>query len=145
MGSIFSQDAIGLLERIGRDVAGAASVGRTRPGDRPDYRRVGSAADLERLIEELPRRPFLAGEEGVSLSLAGAQEKLPVAVVDGTIAIPLAGTPSTHILKPDNRHLYGSVHNEALYPVVARHGPARGAPRRAPWRHGTTSVSSPIG
>ncbi len=113
------QDAIGLLEKIGRDVAGAISVGRTRPDDRPTWRPVGSEADLERLIEELPRRPFLAGDQGISMSLAGAQEKLPVAVVDGGIAIPMGGTPSTHILKPDNNHLYGSVQNEAFCLVLA--------------------------
>lgn len=114
------QDAIGMLERIGRDVAGAASVGQPRPGERPGYRRVGSGSDLERLIEELPGRPFLAGEEGMSMSLAGAQEKLPVAVDAGRIAIPMDGAPSTHILKPDNKHLFGSVQNEALCLVLAR-------------------------
>ena len=36
------------------------------------------------------------------MSLAGAQEKLPVAWVDGAVAIPMNGAPSTHILKPDN-------------------------------------------
>jgi serine/threonine-protein kinase HipA len=114
------QDAIGLLEKIGRDVAGAVSVGQPRSQEGPDHRRVGSEADLERMIEDLPGRPFLAGEEGVAMSLAGAQEKLPVAIVDGAIAIPLGGAPSTHILKPDNRHLYGSVQNEALCLVLAR-------------------------
>lgn len=114
------QDAVGILERIGRDVAGAASIGRPRAGERPRYRSVASGSDLERLIEELPRRPFLAGEEGVSMSLAGAQEKLPVAIEAGHIAVPIDGAPSTHILKPDNRHLFGSVQNEALCLVLAR-------------------------
>jgi serine/threonine-protein kinase HipA len=113
------QDTMGVLEKIGRDVAGAVSVGRARASERPDYRRVGSDAELARIIDELPRRPFLAGEEGVALSLAGAQEKLPVALVDNVIAIPLGGASSTHILKPDNKHLYGSVQNEALCLVLA--------------------------
>jgi len=116
---ISPQDAVGMLERIGRDVAGAASIGQPRPADRPRYRRVDSAEDLERLIEELPGRPFLAGEEGVSMSLAGAQEKLPVALDAGHIAIAMDGAPSTHILKPDNKHLFGSVQNEALCLVLA--------------------------
>lgn len=117
---ISPQDIIGLLEKIGRDVAGAASVGQPRPGDHPHYRTVESDADLERIIEELPKRPFLVGEEGVSMSLAGAQDKLPVALQDGRIAIPVEGEPSTHILKPDNKHLFGSVQNEALCLVLAR-------------------------
>ena len=53
------------------------------------------------------------------MSLAGAQDKLPVALVDGRIAIPLNGTPSTHILKPDIRRLKGSVQNEAFCVILA--------------------------
>jgi serine/threonine-protein kinase HipA len=48
------------------------------------------------------------------MSLAGVQDKLPVSLVDGRIAVPVHGAPSTHILKPDNQRLGGSVANEAL-------------------------------
>ncbi|MGL1409673.1 HipA domain-containing protein, partial [Vibrio parahaemolyticus] len=34
--------------------------------------------------------------------------------------IPLEGSPSTHILKPDAEALFGSVHNEALCLTLAR-------------------------
>src|SRR3546814_13280781 len=54
------------------------------------------------------------------MSLAGAQEKLPVAVIDGQITVPINGAPSTQILKPDNPRLPGSVQNEALCMVLAR-------------------------
>ena len=37
---------------------------------------------LRGVIEELPNKPFLVGDEGVSMSLAGAQTKLAVAVDD---------------------------------------------------------------
>ncbi|EWY40768.1 hypothetical protein N825_33100 [Skermanella stibiiresistens SB22] len=76
---------------------------------------------MERIIEELPAKPFLAGEDGVSMSLAGAQEKLPVALLpDGRMGIPINGAPSTHILKPDvRRRLWGSVQNEALCMTLA--------------------------
>jgi serine/threonine-protein kinase HipA len=40
---------------------------------------VGHADDLERLIDGLPNKPFLVGDEGVSMSLAGAQTKLAAA------------------------------------------------------------------
>jgi serine/threonine-protein kinase HipA len=81
---------------------------------------IPDADALERILNELPARPFLVGEGGVSMSLAGAQEKLPVAVIDGQIAVPTNGAPSTHILKPDNPRLSGSVQNEALCMVLAR-------------------------
>ena len=57
-------------------------------------------------MNELPNKPFLVGDEGVSMSLAGVQTKLAVAVDDtGRICIPMNGSPSTHILKPDSARL----------------------------------------
>ena len=54
------------------------------------------------------------------MSLAGAQDKLPVAIRDNELTVPVNGAPSTHILKPDNPRLFGSVQNEALCMVLAR-------------------------
>ena len=114
------EDVLGLIAETGRDLAGALAIGTPRTADKPDYRTVANPRDLERIIMELPARPFLAGEDGVSMSLAGAQEKLPVAMVDGLVAIPINGASSSHILKPDNPRLVGSVENEALCMVLAR-------------------------
>ena len=112
-------DVLGILDRIGRDTAGALSFGG--PAKRGEPRHSKPAGDqLERIINDLPKRPFLVETEGVSMSLAGAQEKLPVVLVNGEIAIPLNNNPSTHILKPDNSRLEGSVQNEALCLTLAR-------------------------
>jgi serine/threonine-protein kinase HipA len=82
---------------------------------------VGKPEEFERIIEELPNKPFLVGEEGVSMSLAGAQTKLAVAVDDtGRVCIPMNGSPSTHILKPDSPRLWGGVQNEAFCLTLAR-------------------------
>lgn len=113
-----SEDVLGLISATGGDLAGALRVGGPRV-ERGDYRPIPTPEDLERVIEELPRRPFLVGEDGVTMSLAGAQDKLPVALMAGDIAIPVNGAPSTHILKPDNPRLPGSVQNEALCMVLA--------------------------
>ncbi len=114
------QDIVGLLARLGRDTAGAFSIGEPRR-DGNNFRVVPDEAALERIIDELPERPFLIGERGVSMSLAGVQDKLPVFIDnDGKIAVPLDGTPSTHILKPDIRRLAGSVTNEAFCMTLAR-------------------------
>ncbi|MBU4432808.1 MAG: type II toxin-antitoxin system HipA family toxin [Alphaproteobacteria bacterium] len=113
-------DILGLIAETGRDLAGALTIGAPRPDDTPGYREIGSSTDLERILEELPAKPFLVGEDGVSMSLAGAQEKLPVALVDGRLAVPINGAASTQILKPDNPRLPGSVQNEALCMVLAR-------------------------
>ncbi|WP_341018617.1 type II toxin-antitoxin system HipA family toxin [Brevundimonas diminuta] len=115
---VAQEDVIGLVSAAGGDLAGALRV-VVAGAERGDYRLVATADDLERIIGELPRKPFLAGDEGVTMSLAGAQDKLPVALLDGQITVPLDGAPSTHILKPDNPRLPGSVQNEALCMVLA--------------------------
>jgi serine/threonine-protein kinase HipA len=75
---------------------------------------------LRPVIEELPNKPFLVGDEGVSMSLAGAQTKLAVAVdPEGRVCIPMNGSPSTHILKPDAPRLWGGVQNEAFCLTLA--------------------------
>src|SRR5580704_10550900 len=114
-------DVIGLLSAIGGDTAGALSIGQPGRTASVQWRPVGKPEDLERIIEELPNKPFLVGDEGVSMSLAGVQTKLAVAVDDtGRICIPMNGSPSTHILKPDSARLRGSVQNEALCLTLAR-------------------------
>lgn len=108
------QDIIGLLAHIGRDTAGALSIGAPRKAGF-HLKPIAGPAELERIINELPAKPFLVGEHGVSMSLAGVQEKLPVFVGDDqSLSIPIDGTPSTHILKPDAPRLNGSVENEAF-------------------------------
>jgi serine/threonine-protein kinase HipA len=107
------QDILGLLEHIGRDTAGAFAIGSPRT-QADEFRSIDRDEDLERIIDELPQKPFLVGEHGVSMSLAGVQDKLPVAIADGRIAIPINGTPSTHIIKPDSPRLPANVHNEAF-------------------------------
>ena len=108
-----------LLEQLGGDVAGALTLW-PEGGAPPAVRGLDTAEPLEdaRLIEildTLPTRPFLAGvEEGLRLSLAGAQQKLPVVLVNGRIALPAPGQPSTHILKPPISRLAATTENEAL-------------------------------
>ncbi|OWV78090.1 phosphatidylinositol kinase [Rhizobium sp. R635] len=114
------QDIVGLLGHIGRDTAGALSIGEPRKAG-VNLRPIPGGETLERILNELPAKPFLVGERGVSMSLAGVQEKLPVFVDEGgAISIPVDGTPSTHIIKPDTRRLAGSVENEAFCLALAR-------------------------
>ena len=114
------QDVVGLLVHIGRDTAGALSIGEPRKAG-VNLQSFPDEEALERVLNELPSKPFLVGERGVSMSLAGVQEKLPVFVDEGgVISIPVDGTPSTHIIKPDTRRLAGSVENEAFCLALAR-------------------------
>ena len=124
-------DTLAVLGEIGGDTAGALSFGS--PSERTQwaytpltefYEIEDPEAALERHFEDLAERPFLAGEEGVRLSLAGGQKKSALAVLDAegapvlrlpqegdALAIPRHGAPSTVILKPDNPHLPGIVEN----------------------------------
>ena len=114
-------DVIGLLSAIGGDTAGALSIGQPGRTSSVQWRPLEKPGELEGIIEDLPNKPFLVGEEGVSMSLAGAQTKLAVAVdAAGCICIPMNGSPSTHILKPDSPRLWGGVQNEAFCLTLAR-------------------------
>ncbi|WP_437179074.1 HipA domain-containing protein [Neorhizobium galegae] len=111
---------MGLLGHIGRDTAGALSIGEPRKAG-VNLQPVPDDEVLERILNELPSKPFLVGERGVSMSLAGVQEKLPVFIdEEGIISVPVDGTPSTHIIKPDTTRLAGSVENEAFCLALAR-------------------------
>ncbi|MCQ8185461.1 type II toxin-antitoxin system HipA family toxin [Parvularcula maris] len=108
-----------LLAELGGDVAGAISLwpeGMAPP--RPSSAHVSKPLDedeLATLIENLPKRPMLAGQEGIRLSLAGAQGKLPVVLdKEGSLALPAPGQPSTHILKPPIDRFNGTTENEAF-------------------------------
>ena len=114
-------DVLTILQAIGADTAGALSIGQPALRGVPAHSAPQSEAELEKIINDLPARPFLAGEAGVSMSLAGAQDKLPVCLTaQNEVVIPLNGNPSTHILKPDNPRLSGSVQNEALCMALAQ-------------------------
>ena len=70
--------------------------------------------NLVAILKELPKRPLLAGERGVRLSLAGAQDKITVRIEGDEVSLPLGGAPSTHILKPAIERFEGVVFNETL-------------------------------
>jgi serine/threonine-protein kinase HipA len=104
-----------MLERIGGECAGAVTflpAGEALPALDDHYRAL-SSPELAGILRELPRRPLLAGETGIRLSLAGAQDKIAVRVEGDAVSLPLDGAPSTHILKPAVERFAGVVFNEA--------------------------------
>ena len=113
-----AEDVFALITASGGDLAGALSI--RAPVVPAGVKPIRDTATLERILNELPAKPFLVGEDGVAMSLAGAQEKLPVILDDGVFGIPINGAASTHILKPDSAVLPGSVQNEALCMCLAR-------------------------
>lgn len=105
-----------MLERIGGECAGAVTfipAGQPPLGSFDSYRTL-SPSELGAMLRELPKRPLLAGEKGIRISLAGAQDKIAVRVEGDEISLPLGGAPSTHILKPNIERFAGVVFNEAF-------------------------------
>ncbi|NOT43363.1 MAG: type II toxin-antitoxin system HipA family toxin [Acidobacteria bacterium] len=111
------------LDALGGDVAGALTL--WPEGDAPPMPdptgtpRPLSDEALVDLLETLPTRPLLAGREGLRLSLAGAQAKVPLVLIDGRVALPAPGQPTTHILKPAITRFPHTTENEALVMTLA--------------------------
>lgn len=118
---ISDKNDFAMLEQIGGECAGAITFlpEETKvPTDDSNYRQL-SDAELARILRELPRRPLMAGEDGIRLSLAGAQDKIAVLVQNGEISIPRGSAPSSHILKPAIATYDGVVFNEAFCMTLA--------------------------
>jgi serine/threonine-protein kinase HipA len=111
------QNDFALLEAVGGECAGAVSL---LSDDNPPVGPLGSKSryrvlddgGLNALIADLPKRPMLAGEKGIRLSLAGAQNKLPVLFDGKQVGLPMGMAPSSHILKPPIPQYPDSVQNE---------------------------------
>jgi serine/threonine-protein kinase HipA len=120
---ISAKNDVALLEAIGGDCAGAVTFvpsGAGLPIASLNESELLTDEKLAGILRSLPRRPLLAGDEEIRMSLAGAQSKLAVGVTDGRIYIPRGGTPSTHILKPEITGLSGIVANEFLCMSLAK-------------------------
>ena len=119
---ISARNDFAMLEQIGGECAGAVTFvpsGQALQISSYHYRDL-SDEELVGMLKTLPRRPLLAGDEDVRLSLAGAQDKVAVKVSGDRTSIPLGGAPSTHILKPAHDRFGGLVFNEVLCLRVAK-------------------------
>lgn len=117
---ISEKNDFALLKEIGGECAGAVSLlpeGSFRYV-KPGYREINEE-ELHKVVTELPRKPLLAGEKGIRLSLAGAQNKLPVYMEGDRIFLSTGNAPSTHIIKPPIAGLKGTVENEAFCMMLA--------------------------
>ena len=112
-----------ILQAIGYDCAGAVSFFDSDDEQTPskylqksyeiDYTPL-SDDELEKFINELPQKPLATGIEDMRLSLAGAQDKTSVIVVNGQIGIPKDNVPTSHIIKPAINGFNGTIENEFI-------------------------------
>ena len=117
---ISAENVFALLTELGGDCAGAVRL--LPEGEQLEtaghYRPI-CADELVKELDNLPNHPFLADEDGVRLSLAGAQNKLPVHFDGINFFIPEGDAPSSHILKTPIDHVENSVLNEAFFMNLA--------------------------
>ena len=110
------ENTFALLKAIGGDCAGAISFfpEGTFVESTPSTGtfRVLSDDEAGRILDCLEQRPLDVGEDGFRISGAGAQDKLIACMRDEKVALPLDGTPSTHIIKTEIRGYPASVENE---------------------------------
>jgi serine/threonine-protein kinase HipA len=113
----------GLLEEVGGDCAGAIAL--LQPGSDlptvPEMRWL-DMTELDDILRELPQQPLAADPaEGIRLSLAGAQPKMPVILDGDRIGQPTnVAAPTTHIIKPEPQAFPALVDNEAFCMDLAR-------------------------
>ena len=120
---VSTQNDFALLNAIGGECAGAITfvpVGHSIVNEEQGGVEWLDEAQLIALLDELPRRPMLVGRDGIRLSLAGAQDKLPVMFDGERIGLPKAGQVSTHILKPAIATVENSVINEGFCLALAQ-------------------------
>jgi serine/threonine-protein kinase HipA len=124
---LVASDTWGLLAAYGRDIAGALVISDPeddRAGRPPRAVGYASEDELASSISALPDHPLGAYDDS-ELSLAGMQEKLLLVASDSPTGWgrPVAGLPSTHILKPDPLAHPGVVVREAeALQIAARAG-----------------------
>jgi len=114
-------DDFKLLKEIGRDCAGAISFHEiTESQNETQLVKIEGKSltneELKNYIKELPYRPYL----GKRLSLAGAQEKTAVCLIDNTIALPDEDVPTTHIIKTALPGYTQSIQNEYICMKAAK-------------------------
>ena len=120
---ISEKNSFALLEIIGGECAGALSLypeGEPLIPPKQEDIEILDNNKLREILDLLKRRPLMAGQDNLRLSLAGAQDKIAVTIVDGSIALVKGTTPTSHILKPLIEDIKDSVHNEYFCLALAR-------------------------
>lgn len=110
-----------LLEALGGECAGALSIlpEGQQASEQGSYEPL-PREELDLMIEQMPQNPLLVAHDDLRLSLAGAQQKIPVFYEGGNFYLPHGSFPSSHILKPAIQGFEGIVENEAFCMELAR-------------------------
>lgn len=118
---VSESNTFGMLEIIGGECAGALALVPREAGvpiqNLPDE--ILNEQQLADLLQQLRGNPLLGSRADVRLSLAGAQDKVAVRVLDDQVVLVKNGDPTTHILKPSIDGLLGTAQNETFCMTLA--------------------------
>jgi serine/threonine-protein kinase HipA len=117
---VSEKNTFGLLEEIGGDCAGAISLllPESAPPGTGDYDPLPDK-QLNEMLHSLEKRPLITADNELRLSLAGAQQKLPVLLKDGAFFLGRGNAPSSHILKPNIAGFANTTANEIFCMTLA--------------------------
>ncbi len=104
-----------LIKALGGDCAGAISFELAEKKlnlPTPQIYKDLSDKKAYEILANLSNNPLNLGFEDYRISGSGAQNKLVAKVENGKVYLPLKGTPSTHIIKPEIEGFSDSVLNE---------------------------------
>lgn len=117
------KDVFSFLKKFGRECAGALII---LPEDEVPLSDDAYEDVTKRLGDILRERTVLGtgvglvAATGARLSLAGAQDKLPVRYEEGRFYLPVRYAATTHIIKPENFRFHGLAVNEFFCMRLAR-------------------------
>ncbi len=111
-------ECAGSVSLINEDAYNASIIDSKVSTFESRYQKLGNS-DLSAMVERMSRRPLLTSASDLRLSLAGAQQKLPLARFEDIWYLPLDGAPSTHIIKPSKEPYPDLAVNEYVCMQVA--------------------------
>lgn len=121
--SIAPDYTIGMLQRYGRDVAGALQIWNPAAPGEPKTPTVSPVDDdrIRQILAEVGSAPIGNTTARRISSLAGVQDKIVLAKTPQGWAEPLDGFPSTHIIKPIVASMPSLIFDEEYGARIARH------------------------
>lgn len=116
-----SENDFRLLEALGGECAGALSVGHKPKALEAKYQDL-NLKSLKRIFDQggTVFSSVQEEDEDIRLSLAGAQDKIPVYYEDGKLFLPQGNSPSSHILKLPSQRFKYLPENEYLMSLFAK-------------------------
>ncbi|MDE0150994.1 MAG: type II toxin-antitoxin system HipA family toxin [Bdellovibrionales bacterium] len=118
---ISEDNYFGLLEKIGGECAGALSIlpKNFSFSQESSYEEL-SNQKLNDMIDNRANTPFIISHQSSRMSLAGAQDKLPVFFDNNKVYLPTGWHSSSHILKPPSTIWKNTAINELFCMTLAK-------------------------